>query len=230
MLIEGNITLAIIRSAGTSESTHEERALDAGDYFTLEITADIEQDDIAEYELPNGKTKTVRVTKVMHHQSPFDDGSDLNHIQAFYTSASRDVVNRPHPVELPGLHAEISRVAGTKWAQGHTDSAVFEAFKLIESRVQRLTGSPRSGYPLMNGSFGKDGVLDVSSSNATGQSREDEQDGFRNLFAGGSLGIRNPRGHGDDLETSASEAMEMLSLASLLMRRLDLAEARNNAP
>lgn len=41
---------------------------------------------------------------------------------------------------------------------------------------------------------------------------------------GAVQGIRNPRGHGGDLDTQEDEASEMLALASLLMRALDRAE------
>ncbi len=52
-------------------------------------------------------------------------------------------------------------------------------------------------------------------------SEENEQEGFEFLFAGAMQGIRNPRGHtvalADDLDT----CLDHLSLASLLLRKLD---------
>lgn len=59
-----------------------------------------------------------------------------------------------------------------------------------------------------------------------GRSGEDERDGFFHLFRGAMVGIRNPKAHelahGDD----PNEALETLALASLLHRRLDIAESR----
>jgi hypothetical protein len=43
---------------------------------------------------------------------------------------------------------------------------------------------------------------------------------------GGAQGLRNPRGHGPDLQTIEQETMEMLAFASLLMRALDRTEKR----
>lgn len=229
MMIPGNIDLTVKRGLGASSTQHHERVLDSGKYLSLEISADIEEGDIAEYTLPNGKLKTVRVTKVEHFQSPFPNSSHMDNIKATYVAATENVINRPHPVELPGLHGEISRVSGTKWAQGHTDAAVFDAFKLIENRVQKLTGSTLSGTNLMENIFAN-GTLDITSVNSTGQTEEDERKGFKNLFAGATLGIRNPRGHGEDLDTDQDEAIEMLAFASLLMRRLDLAQQRLENP
>ncbi len=61
---------------------------------------------------------------------------------------------------------------------------------------------------------------------AAGRSAEDERGGFAQLFMGAMLAIRNPRGHGSAVQDSAEEAMEYLALASLLMRRLDVAQER----
>ena len=41
---------------------------------------------------------------------------------------------------------------------------------------------------------------------------------------GAAQGLRNPRGHGPNLQTGEQEAKEMLATASLLMRALDRAE------
>jgi uncharacterized protein (TIGR02391 family) len=57
-----------------------------------------------------------------------------------------------------------------------------------------------------------------------GRNGQDEREGFKFLFAGAILGLRNPRGHGPQRDDDPEEAMEYLALASLLMRRLDDAE------
>lgn len=60
----------------------------------------------------------------------------------------------------------------------------------------------------------------------TGRSGNDEREGYFYLFRGAMVGIRNPKSHelshGDDPD----EALEMLALASLLHRRLDIAARR----
>ena len=52
-------------------------------------------------------------------------------------------------------------------------------------------------------------------------SERDEQKGYMFIFAGGALAIRNPRGHEDDIEESPDTCLDHLSLASLLLRRLE---------
>jgi hypothetical protein len=46
---------------------------------------------------------------------------------------------------------------------------------------------------------------------------------------GGAQALRNPRGHGPNLQTSEPEGKEMLATASLLMRALDRAETRQQS-
>ena len=50
------------------------------------------------------------------------------------------------------------------------------------------------------------------------QSDGDEQDGYKFIFAGAMLGIRNPRSHLHDVNDEAAVAIEMLVLANHLMR------------
>jgi hypothetical protein len=67
-------------------------------------------------------------------------------------------------------------------------------------------------------------TLDVVSPNSDKEQGDDEREGFKFLFMGSAQALRNPRGHGGDLDTPEDEAAEMLALASLLMRALDRAE------
>lgn len=53
------------------------------------------------------------------------------------------------------------------------------------------------------------------------QSERDEQTGYRFMFAGSMLAIRNPRGHEVLLSESPDQCLDHLSLASFLLRRLE---------
>ena len=46
------------------------------------------------------------------------------------------------------------------------------------------------------------------------------------MFAGGSAEIRNPHGHETEIGDTPDEALDDLALASLLLRKLDAADAR----
>jgi uncharacterized protein (TIGR02391 family) len=55
----------------------------------------------------------------------------------------------------------------------------------------------------------------------SGRSGEDEQRGFKFLFMGATVGIRNPKGHELVRQEDPQRALEYLAFASVLMRRLD---------
>ena len=53
------------------------------------------------------------------------------------------------------------------------------------------------------------------------ESEIDEQKGYRFIFAGTVMAVRNPRGHDYELVDNQDECLDHLSLASLLLRRLE---------
>ena len=53
------------------------------------------------------------------------------------------------------------------------------------------------------------------------RSERNEQEGYKFLFAGSMAAIRNPRGHEVLVSESPDECLDHLSLASLLLRRLE---------
>ena len=219
------------------------RVLDTGEVFeteieaidlgiehgiTFRVDADVEDGDEVTDTLPNGKTKTMRLHDVQVLQSPFGGTGRLDHTGAKYTVVStKAALRQPAPVTLPGLHDLISAASGSNIASHHYDDAVFNAFKAVEERVQKLTGSNLSGKPLMANVFNEQSpALDITSDNADAAQKADEAEGYKFLFMGASQALRNPRAHGGNLQTDEQKAMEMLAFASLLMRALDRAEQR----
>jgi uncharacterized protein (TIGR02391 family) len=53
------------------------------------------------------------------------------------------------------------------------------------------------------------------------ESEVDEQRGYRFLFAGSIVAIRNPRGHELTLPDTPDQCLDHLGLASALLRRLE---------
>jgi uncharacterized protein (TIGR02391 family) len=220
-----NVKLNLTRvETDGSESHREIMAIVMGDKIALPITANIDVDDLLEQTVPSGQVKRMRVVKVDHAQSPFGT-SELDHIEVETEPVGARSRAATRRIDLPGLHPDVSTAAGALFEDGHLGSAIFEAFKAVENRVQSLAGRQESGVPLMTKVFGKPPLLDVTTS--SGRSADDERDGFRFLFMGAMAAIRNPRGHGgSSTADTPQEALEMLALASVLMRRLDTAAAR----
>lgn len=213
----------------TGPTGHIERAavkaFITGEMVMLPIGTDVDEGDRIEY-LQGTKPRTLMLTKIDYLESPFGT-SDLDHIEATYTvSQTRPPVPLP-PVTIAGLHPRVSTAAAALLAGGHPEQAVFEAFRAVEDRVQQLTAGGGSGQGLMSSTFaGQPPLLDVTKT--TGRNARDEQEGFKFLFMGASTALRNPRGHGSAVSDTPDETLEYLAVASMLMRRLDLAAERQD--
>jgi uncharacterized protein (TIGR02391 family) len=97
------------------------------------------------------------------------------------------------------------------------DTAVFCAFKAVEVRVRKLSGSDAElvGTPLMRKAF------DVECGPLTDtHAPKAEREALAHLFAGAIGCYKNPSSH-RDVELTFNEAFEMLLVASHLLRVLD---------
>lgn len=218
-------------------TTAEIRADDHGNgKLYLKVDADIEVGDLVEYELPNGKPRTMKIIEHNVLQAPagMQMAADLDHTECSYEVVTRKPIGQPQRVNMPGLHPLISDASGSRMATKHYDDAIFNACKAVEERVQALAGHPKSakgfalsGKGLMTTVFNEEiPALDITSDGANEAQKGDEREGFKYLFMGVAQALRNPRGHGPNLQTSGHAAMEMLATTSMLMRSLDRAELR----
>lgn len=218
------ISMTRERTEGGKVTTADIDGVDLGAQhgMTFAVDADVIEGDIISYELPNGRIKRVTLSEVEVLQSPFPGGGDLDHTSGKYRPAPDPPATQPPQIDIPGLHPAISAASGTKFAQHHYGAAIFEAFKAVESRVQKLSGSSLIGRALMANVFSEQAPqIDVAANGTDEAQKADQREGYKLLFMGASQGLRNPRGHGSDFPVSPEEALEQLALASLLMRALD---------
>lgn len=124
---------------------------------------------------------------------------------------------------LTDLHPRIVDASVMLFLDGHYVEAILRAFITVEAAVREKSGVDRSGVALMNQVMGTPAPV-LRMTTKEGQAGRDEQDGWRYLFAGALQGIRNPKAHGLVVQDNPGRTFECLSLASLLMRRLDDAE------
>ncbi|GGD19746.1 TIGR02391 family protein [Pyruvatibacter mobilis] len=120
------------------------------------------------------------------------------------------------PAEL--LHPRIQERALPIFRQGDFDTAVFCAFKQVEVAVREACGYSESdfGRPMMRKAFAKiDGPLTDANMPVA------EQESLAELFAGAIGSYKNPSSHRTVTIIEASEAAEMIFLASHLMRIVD---------
>lgn len=133
-----------------------------------------------------------------------------------------------HPFDTRNVHPDLPPKVRSLYDDGYFAESTFEAFKFVEKEV-KTAASRRSGsgFALMMEIFNESNpVLKLNPLET--ESEVDEQKGYRHMFAGAQSGIRNPRGHETDLIDSPDLCLDHLSIASVLLRKLDDAGLRDS--
>ena len=223
--------MTIIKNHGTDDEERVEvkaQLLNSNKaYFAMEDP--LFEGDHVEMPDPRGGSVVKLAQSVVQHPMPPDMARSFGGSNG-YTEVTwgRAEPPRQAPVRrlsLQRLHPEVVAAASALFADRQYDSAVTEAMKSVEVRVRDLTELQLSGATLMQEAFKpKEPRLDVAVE--TGRSGDDEREGYFYLFRGAMVGIRNPKAHELSRGDDPDEALEVLGLASLLHRRLDVAEER----
>jgi uncharacterized protein (TIGR02391 family) len=139
-----------------------------------------------------------------------------------FDESSGIVESQLHPFDRRNIHPLLPQKVRKLFDDGHYAEATFEAFKYVDKKVQGHAKLKESGFKLMMAAFDKSKPL-IQLTLLKSTSEIDEQEGFRFLFAGGVLAIRNPRGHEVDVRDDPDTCLDHLAFASLLLRRLEQA-------
>jgi uncharacterized protein (TIGR02391 family) len=137
-----------------------------------------------------------------------------------FTLAKSELIENIHPFDERNVHPKLPKNVRKLFDDGHYAQASFEAFKFVDKQVAKHAQLKKSGTNLMEEAFTPKAPK-ISLNALSNQSEIDEQSGFQRLFSGATLGIRNPRGHECDIHDTLDQCLDHLSLASLLLRRLD---------
>lgn len=132
----------------------------------------------------------------------------------------------------PMIHPNISNVVKKLMLNKHYESAVTTSVKLLENYIRDIykgqTGKDMNGVPLMQNIFNPNNpVLRFEDINS--QSGKDLQDGYRQIFVGVQLGIRNPYSHDTDRKPTEHEALHIIVMISHLMYMADKAVEYTNS-
>ena len=127
-----------------------------------------------------------------------------------------------HPFDERNIHTKIQGTSKALFDDGHYALATFEAYKLLDKEVSAMASLAEPGVKLMMKAFSEQSPL-IQLTNLVSTSEKDEQEGYKFIFSGAVMAIRNPRGHDYGVKDSPTECLDHLSLASLLLRRLETA-------
>lgn len=124
------------------------------------------------------------------------------------------------PKELK-LHPKIVSASEKLFCDRHYSQAIFEAAKVLEKEIKTKSGiKDKFGVNLVNHVFNKEHpIIRIVEG---GESEQiDEREGFRFLYMGAFLGIKDPKSHSLPHLEDSGKALEYLPFLSLLMKRLD---------
>ena len=136
---------------------------------------------------------------------------------------SKSIINTSEQIVVPEIHEKIINVSKELFSNGHYSQAIFDSLKLLEMELKNKSKSQKIGESLANDVLNHENPK-IKITDCKTEPEIDEQRGFRYLFAGAFVGIKNPNSHSFIKITDEKIALEYLSFFSMLMRKLDKAK------
>jgi uncharacterized protein (TIGR02391 family) len=125
------------------------------------------------------------------------------------------------------FHPKVVEASRPLFKDGYYAQAIFEAFKAVNNFVKEKAVLSLDGKALMSKVFSEDAPI-IKLNELLTQSDKDEQEGFKFLFMGAMVGIRNPKAHDSVIQKDPFITLEYLGFASFLIKRIDYWEAEQN--
>jgi uncharacterized protein (TIGR02391 family) len=120
------------------------------------------------------------------------------------------------------FHPALVAASRELFADGHYSQAIFEGCKRLAEEVRKKSGLATDGFALMATAFSANTPL-LKLNNMSTQTERDEQQGYMHLAMGAMQAVRNPGAHAAAAAIDRKEALEVLSMISLLLRKVDAA-------
>jgi len=130
--------------------------------------------------------------------------------------------DEPHPFESRNIHSDLPDKVRRLFDDGHFAEATFEACKFLDDFVGKHAPGTKAGKARMMAAFNETSPL-IKLTALASESERNEQEGYKYLFAGTMVGIRNPRGHEHSIVDDPNLCLDHLGLVSALLRRLNQA-------
>jgi uncharacterized protein (TIGR02391 family) len=126
------------------------------------------------------------------------------------------------------VHADVLRFCRAELLQQNYFHAVLEACKSVADKVRTLTSQQGDGSPLIDATCTLSSGPRITFNSLGTDWERSEQTGLATLMKGLFSTFRNPTAHAPKVlwATSRADALDMLTLASMLHRRLDDATVR----
>jgi uncharacterized protein (TIGR02391 family) len=126
-----------------------------------------------------------------------------------------------------GVHYDVLTFCKAELIQSNYFHAVFEATKSVADKIRSRTGLTGDGAELVDQAFslGKVGMPFLAFNSLQTETEQKEQAGLMNLMKGMFGAFRNVTAHAPKISWTITEqdALDLLTIASLIHRRLDSA-------
>lgn len=136
-------------------------------------------------------------------------------------SSTSDIQTSLHPFEQRNIHDKIAKASRKRFDNELYADATEAALNLLEKEVKKIGGKRLRGFNLMMTEFDRTKSNFTKLNPLQNEDEENEQDGYKHIFAGAQQGIRNPRAHNHEWPEEKEECLNHLSLASMLLHKLD---------
>lgn len=140
-------------------------------------------------------------------------------------ASTSNIEQQRNPIEWfwEFVHPRVKALAKPRYEAGFFGDAVEACFKEVNDAVKRIVhdehGRELDGSGLMTTAFSPQNPL-IKLSPLISETDKNIQQGYMQIFSGSMTGIRNPKAHGN-LNPDSSKALHLISLASLLMHKVD---------
>lgn len=140
----------------------------------------------------------------------------------FFTSEDASVSSDMHPFETRNIFEPMPQVVRDLFDNGHYAQATFESLKFLDKEIARISGLSETGKSLMMKVFSENNPV-IKLTPLKTDSEKSEQEGYKFIFSGVMMAIRNPRGHEYTIRDTLDNCLDHLSFVSVLFRRLEAA-------
>lgn len=162
-----------------------------------------------------------------------DDGKVRNAAKASTLSDALERANRfKEKLRQRNVHSDVLKYCSAEILAQNYFHSVFEAMKSITAKIRALSGLDSDGHRLVDDafSFGGTRIPVLAINPLETETQRGEQRGFVSLLKGLCGTVRNPLAHEPraEWEMSEQDALDIMTMISLVHRKLDKATARQS--
>ncbi len=149
----------------------------------------------------------------------FENFEDVVRRASQFTEEKLESASNSHPFDERAIHEKLPPKVRKLFDDTHYAESTFEAYKFIDRKIAQISGIKETGYKLMMAALADTGPVSINARQT--ESEKDEQRGYQFILAGAMSALRNPRGHEFDYFDQVETCLDHLSLASMLIRKIE---------